>query len=210
MSSSASSSCSSGGRCSRCCARRKVRPARSPRSRNWLARDLALAGAVVLAALWLAWAVEVPHGYARMLRYFGSSSWSPWWRARADRGARRARPRMLPRPETAPRNPAIETRLALYHPVLVSIARALIFSSRHGRAAALGPWHVRLAGRYHAWPARAVQPAQLAVTLLLASGRVGGGQRRVRAPSRPADRARRRPRGRPGCARCCRCCAPPC
>ena len=42
--------------------------ARSPPLRNWLARVWHWIALALLAALWLAWAVEVPHGYASLLR----------------------------------------------------------------------------------------------------------------------------------------------
>ena len=38
--------------------------------RNWLARIWHWLALLLLATLWLAWAVEVPHGYTLMLRYF--------------------------------------------------------------------------------------------------------------------------------------------
>ena len=62
--------------------------------RNWLARIWHWLALLLLAALWLAWAVEVQHGYARMLRYCrqrhrGDRAGA----AGADRHPRRARPR---------------------------------------------------------------------------------------------------------------------
>src|SRR4029077_11197813 len=37
--------------------------------RNWLARIWHWLALLLLATLWLAWVVEVPHGYSLMLRY---------------------------------------------------------------------------------------------------------------------------------------------
>ncbi len=96
-------------------------------ARNWLALIWHWLALVVLAGLWLVWAAEVPHGYARMLSLGGSvvivAVVARFAQIAVIGSLDRA---MLPRPETEPRNPAVETRLALYHPVLVRIARALV------------------------------------------------------------------------------------
>ena len=118
---------------------------------------------------------------------------------------------LAPRPDAVSRYPGIEARLALYHPVLVSIARALIFV-----AAAiallqlwgLGTFDWLVASR--PWPPHAVQPAHARGHRAAGRGGMGGGQRGGRAASRQA-RARGAGRHvRRGCARCCRCCAPRC
>ena len=42
--------------------------------RNWLARIWHWLALLLLASLWLAWVVEIPHGYSLMLRYSSASS----------------------------------------------------------------------------------------------------------------------------------------
>ncbi len=96
--------------------------------RNWLARIWHWLALMLLAGLWLASAIEVQHGYANMLRYVGSivvvMILARLLQIVVLGGLDRAM--SLP-PDTASRYPGIEARLALYHPVLASIARALIF-----------------------------------------------------------------------------------
>jgi small-conductance mechanosensitive channel len=96
--------------------------------RNWLARIWHWLALALLAALWLASAVEVQHGYQRMLRYFGSVVVVLVLARIAQIVILGALDRaLMPRPEAVSRYPGIEARLALYRPVLASIARALIF-----------------------------------------------------------------------------------
>jgi moderate conductance mechanosensitive channel len=96
--------------------------------RNWLARIWHWLALALLAALWLASAVEVQHGYQRMLHYFGSVVVVLVLARIAQIVVLGALDRaLMPRPEAVSRFPGIEARLALYHPVLASIARALIF-----------------------------------------------------------------------------------
>ncbi len=96
--------------------------------RNWLARAWHWLALLFLAALWLAWAVEAQHGYAQLLRYFGSVV-AVIVVARLAQivilgGLDRA---MSPQSGAESRYPAIQARLAAYHPVMASIARTLIF-----------------------------------------------------------------------------------
>jgi moderate conductance mechanosensitive channel len=96
--------------------------------RNRLARVWHWLALALLAALWLASAIEVQHGYASLLRNFGSVI-VVLIVARLVQivilGAL-DRAMSLP-PDAASRFPGIQARLALYHPVLISIARALVF-----------------------------------------------------------------------------------
>ena len=104
---------------------------------------LALDRTSVLATLWLAWAVEVPHGYRAMLRYSLSVIVvAAVGAARRRSSSSAALDRMLsPRSELVSRYPGIDTRLALYHPVLVCIdPRADLPRRRHHRAPVLGTW----------------------------------------------------------------------
>jgi moderate conductance mechanosensitive channel len=95
--------------------------------RNSLARIWHWLALILLAALWLAWAIEVQDGYARMLRYLGSLIVVVFLARLAQivvlGGLDRA---LTPRPEAVLRFPVLAARLALYHPVLASIARTLI------------------------------------------------------------------------------------
>ena len=117
--------------------------------RNWLARVWHWLALLLLAGLWLVWAVEVPHGYARMLRYFASVVVVAVVARLAQIVILGALDRVMRPSGGESRYPGVEARLALYHPVLVSIARALIFWPPSWPAAALGTWHLRLAGRNH-------------------------------------------------------------
>ena len=95
--------------------------------RNWLARIWHWLALLLLATLWLAWAVEVQHGYTRMLRYFGSIIAVAVLARLAQIVILGALDRaMAPRPDAVSRFPGIEARLALYHPVVAGVARALI------------------------------------------------------------------------------------
>jgi moderate conductance mechanosensitive channel len=96
--------------------------------RNWLARLWHWFALLLLATLWLAWAVEIPHGYALMLRYFVSIVVVLAVARLVQIVAHGALDRMLSvKPEMVSRYPGIETRLVLYHRVLLGVARALIF-----------------------------------------------------------------------------------
>jgi len=96
--------------------------------RNRFARAWHWIALVFLAALWLVWATEVPHGYRLMLRYLAASILVLLAARLAHILVHGLLDRMLRvRPETASRYPGLEARLALYHPVLRSTARALIF-----------------------------------------------------------------------------------
>jgi small-conductance mechanosensitive channel len=96
--------------------------------RNWLARIWHWIALLLLAALWLAGAVEVPHGYEIMFRStvalivvaIVARLMQIAMLGALDRA-------MAPRPEMAHRFPGLDARLALYHPVLVSIVRAFVF-----------------------------------------------------------------------------------
>ena len=155
--------------------------------RNWLARIWHWLALLLLATLWLAWAVEVPHGYARMLRYFGSIVVVLVLARLAQIVILGALDRALtPRPEAASRYPGIEARLALYHPVLISIARALIFLAAVDRLLqlwGLGTFDWLVAtdlGRR-----AAVQPAHARGDRAAGRGGVGGGQRRRSSATSP-------------------------
>jgi moderate conductance mechanosensitive channel len=96
--------------------------------RNRLARVWHWLALLLLATLWLTWAVEIPHGYTRMLRYFVSLVVVVMVVRLVQIIILGAIDRMLSiRPEVASRYPGLEARLALYHPVLLRSARALIF-----------------------------------------------------------------------------------
>jgi moderate conductance mechanosensitive channel len=96
--------------------------------RNWLARVWVWLALLLLATLWLAWAVEVPNGYSLMLRYSVSIVLVLAVARLVQIVVHGALDRMLSvRPEMVSRYPGIETRLVLYHRVLMSVARALIF-----------------------------------------------------------------------------------
>jgi small-conductance mechanosensitive channel len=98
--------------------------------RNGLARIWHWLALALLAALWLAWAVEVPHGYASLLGYFGSVVIIVILTRLAQIVVLGALDRALSlRPEVMSRYPGIEARLALYHPALAGIARGLIFAA---------------------------------------------------------------------------------
>ncbi len=107
--------------------------------RNWLARIWHWLALLALATLWVTWAVEVPHGYTQMLRYFTGVIVVIVLARLAlivilgalDRA-------LLPRPDSVSRHPGIEGRLAIYHPVLSSLARALILFA--GAIALLQIW----------------------------------------------------------------------
>jgi moderate conductance mechanosensitive channel len=95
--------------------------------RNWLARIWHWLALLMLAALWLAWTVEVQHGFSSMFQYMGSVIVVIVLARLAEilvlGGLDRA---MTPPPDTTPRYPDLAARLALYHPALAAIARALI------------------------------------------------------------------------------------
>ncbi len=96
--------------------------------RNWLARIWHWLALMLLATLWLAWAVEVQHGYTRMMRYFAGVLVVIVLARLAQIVILGALDRALsPSADGASRYPAVEARLVLYHPVLASSARALIF-----------------------------------------------------------------------------------
>ncbi len=85
--------------------------------RNWLARIWHWLALLLLVALWLAWAVEVEHGFSRMLRYVGSVLVVIVLARLAEIGLLGGLDRaMTPRADVAPRYPGVQARLALYHP----------------------------------------------------------------------------------------------
>jgi small-conductance mechanosensitive channel len=95
--------------------------------RNWFARVWHWLALMVLAGLWLGWVVEAPHGYVQMLRYCLSIAAV----AIATRlvlilllgGLDRA---LVLNPDTTARYPGLQTRLGVYHPVLVSTVRTVV------------------------------------------------------------------------------------
>jgi small-conductance mechanosensitive channel len=95
--------------------------------RNWLARVWHWLALMLLAGLWAGWVVEAPHGYTQMLRYFFSIVVV----AIATRFLLILLLGALDRAlalgsDTTARYPGLQTRLALYHPVLVSTVRGLV------------------------------------------------------------------------------------
>jgi small-conductance mechanosensitive channel len=95
--------------------------------RNWLARIWHWLAILLLAALWLTWAAQIPHGYGQIVRYFASIIAVAIAARLAQIVIIGALDRALtPQPDIVARYPGIETRLALYHPVLISVARAVI------------------------------------------------------------------------------------
>ena len=96
--------------------------------RNWLARIWHWLALMLLAALWLAWTIEVRHGFAEMLHYVGSVILVFVLTRLAQIVLLGALHRAMMQPQDgAGRHPWIEARLGLYHQVLASIARGLIF-----------------------------------------------------------------------------------
>jgi small-conductance mechanosensitive channel len=96
--------------------------------RNRLARVWHWIAIALLVGLWLVWAVEVPHGYVRSLRYFVSAIVVLMAARLLQIVVLGALDRMLQiHPDVTSRYPGIDARLASYHPVLVSAARGLIF-----------------------------------------------------------------------------------
>jgi moderate conductance mechanosensitive channel len=95
--------------------------------RNWLARVWHWLALMLLAGLWLGWVVEVPHGYAQMLRYFLSivaiAIATRFLLILVLGGLDRA---MALSPAITARYPGLQTRLVLYHPVLVSTVRGVV------------------------------------------------------------------------------------
>ncbi len=157
--------------------------------RNWLAHIWHWLALLLLATLWLAWAVEVPHGYTLMMRYFISIVVVVAVARLVQIVAHGALDRMLSvRPEMVTRYPGIEARLVLYHRVLLSVARALIFLA--AAIALLQLWglgRARLADGDRAWPAPAVQPGHALGDGAAGSGGLGSGQRGDRTASGQAD-----------------------
>jgi small-conductance mechanosensitive channel len=97
------------------------------RLRDWLAGSWHWLALLLLAALWLTWAFEVPHGYTRMVRYLISIIVVAVLARVLQIVILGALDRtMSTPPEFASRDPRIAARLALYHPVLTSIVRAMI------------------------------------------------------------------------------------
>jgi moderate conductance mechanosensitive channel len=82
----------------------------------------------VLIALWLVWAVEVPHGYALMLHYFIVT-------ALVLTGARLVMLLLLglidramrPAPDKITISPAVDARLRIYHPVVTVVLRLTMY-----------------------------------------------------------------------------------
>jgi moderate conductance mechanosensitive channel len=83
----------------------------------------------VLVAMWLVWAVEVPHGYTLMLHYFvvtalvliGARLLMLLLLGLIDRA-------MRPAPDTTTISPIIDARLRIYHPVIATILRFSIYA----------------------------------------------------------------------------------
>ena len=97
-------------------------------ARNWLAHVWHWIAIFLLVALWLVWAVEIPHGYSLALRYLVSAIVVLIAARLIQIIVLGALDRMLRvAPDTVARYPGIETRLAMYYPVVVSATRALIF-----------------------------------------------------------------------------------
>jgi moderate conductance mechanosensitive channel len=97
-------------------------------SRNWLAHVWHWIAITLLIALWLVWAVEVPHGYSRILRYFATAVAVLMVARLLQIILLGTLDRMLRvSDDFASRYPGIDARLAMYHPALVRIIRAVIF-----------------------------------------------------------------------------------
>jgi len=96
--------------------------------RNGLARIWHWLALAFLAASWVVSAVEARNGYGLMLRYFVATFVVLIFARLAQIVLVGAVDRMVRlHPTTAQRYPGIETRFAIYHPVLRSVARAAIF-----------------------------------------------------------------------------------
>jgi small-conductance mechanosensitive channel len=95
--------------------------------RNWLARVWHWLALILLAGLWLGWVVEAPNGYAQIVRYFLSLVVVGIVTRFAlilllgnlDRA-------LALDPNTTARYPGLQSRLTLYHPVLVSTVRTVV------------------------------------------------------------------------------------
>jgi small-conductance mechanosensitive channel len=96
--------------------------------RNWLARVWHWLALALLIALWLAWAAEIPNGYATMLHFFFAfiavAVAARLLLILALGGLDRA---MMQRPDARSRYPGLDARLAAYHPVLTSLVRVVVF-----------------------------------------------------------------------------------
>jgi moderate conductance mechanosensitive channel len=83
----------------------------------------------ILAAMWLVWAVEVPHGYTLMLHYFivtalvliGARLVMLLLLGLIDRA-------MRPAPDTTTISPIIDARLRIYHPVVAMMLRLSVYT----------------------------------------------------------------------------------
>ena len=96
--------------------------------RNALARTWHWLALAFLAASWVVSAVEARNGYTLMLRYFLATFVVLMFARLAQIVLVGLLDRMLHlRPGTVQRYPGIETRFAIYHPVLRSVTRAAIF-----------------------------------------------------------------------------------
>jgi moderate conductance mechanosensitive channel len=96
--------------------------------RNRLARIWHWVALILLAASWIVWAVEVPHGFASLLHYFivttlvliGARFALLLVLGTADRALRL-------NPQTAERYPGMDARLRLYHPAITTLLRTLLY-----------------------------------------------------------------------------------
>ncbi len=96
--------------------------------RNWLARVWHWIALLVLATLWLAWVIEVPHGYQLMFRYtLGLLVVAAVARVLQIALLGALDRAMTPRADLAQRFPGLDARLALYHPAFAGIVRAFVF-----------------------------------------------------------------------------------
>ena len=95
--------------------------------RNWLARVWHWLALILLAGLWLGWVVEAPHSYAQIVRYFLSlvvvGIVTRFVLILILGNLDRA---LALGPITTARYPGLQSRLSLYHPVLVSSVRAVV------------------------------------------------------------------------------------
>ena len=97
------------------------------RLRDWIAAIWHIVATLYLAALWLVWAVDIPQGFERLLRFFVVTTIVTI----AARLVLMAAIGMLDRmldvdPELDQRHPGLEARMRFYHPLLSGMVRVVV------------------------------------------------------------------------------------
>ena len=168
-----------------------------------------------MVAIWLVWAVEMPHGYAAVLHFFIVT-------ALLLIGARLVLIVLLRHGSIGLCSVAARDRRALSRawrrgcgctiPPLSALLRLPVYLlCVLGAAATLRPGRLHLARRERTWPARRSPPSarcghhSLLAFAVWEAANAAIQRHLARLQQEPADRARRL-----GCAPCCRCCARRC